>query len=150
MAKELAPIVIGCAVWGPYLKKQHVLFQCDNNSLVTCISKGYSKDPSVMHLLRCLWFFVAFFDIYVSAEHIAGVANCAADMLSRNNVTNFFLLQSQASRLPIPLPAPLLNIITPNGQDWTSHSFSSQFSSIIQMVQQKAHGIPTLQASSAI
>ena len=35
MAKKLAPIVIGCAVWGPYLKKQHVLFQCDNNSLVT-------------------------------------------------------------------------------------------------------------------
>ena len=52
MAKELAPIVIGCAVWGPYLKKQHVLFQCDNDSLVTCISRGYSKDPSVMHLLK--------------------------------------------------------------------------------------------------
>ena len=83
MTKELVPIVIGCAVWGPYLKKQHVLFQCDNNSLVTCISKGYSKDPSVMHLLRYLWFFVAFFDIRVSAEHIAEVANCAADMLSR-------------------------------------------------------------------
>ena len=65
MAKELAPIVIGCVVWGPYLKKQHVLFQCDNNSLVTCISKGYSKDPSVMHLLRCLWFFIAFLDIRV-------------------------------------------------------------------------------------
>ena len=150
MAKELAPIVIGCAVWGPYLKKQHVLFQCDNNSLVTCISKGYSKDPSVMHLLRCLWFFVAFFDIHVSAEHIAGVANCAADMLSRNIVTNFFLLQSQASCLPTPQPTPLLNIITPNRPDWTSHSFSSLFSSIIQMVQQKAHGTPTLQASSAI
>ena len=30
-------------------------------------------------------------------------------MLSRNNVTNFFLLESQVSRLPTPLPAPLLN-----------------------------------------
>ena len=100
---------------GPYLKKQHVLFQCDNNSLVTCISKGYSKDPSVMHL-RCLWFFIAFLDIRVSAEHIAGVANCAADMLSRNNITNFLLLQSQTSRLPTPLPAPLLIIITPKAR----------------------------------
>ena len=70
MATELAPIVIG---QGPYLKKQHVLFQRDNNNLVTYISKGYSKDPSVMHLLRCLWFFVAFFDIHVSVELIAGV-----------------------------------------------------------------------------
>ena len=135
---------------GPNLKKQHMLFQCDNNSLVTCISKGYSKDPSVMYLLRCLWFFVAFFDICVSAEHIAGVANCAADMLSRNNVTNFLLLPSQAFHLPTPLPAPLSNIITPNRPDWTSHSFSSLFSSIIQMVQQRAHGTPTLQASSTI
>ena len=46
-----------------------------------------------MHLLRCLWFFVAFFDICISAEHIAGVTNCVADMLSRNNVTNFLLIR---------------------------------------------------------
>ena len=122
---------------GPNLKKEHMLFQCDNNNLVTCISKGYSKDPSVMYLLRCLRFFVAFFDICVSAEHIAGVANYAADMLSRNNVTNFLLLQSQVSRLPTPLPPLLLNIITPNRPEWTSHSFRSLFSSIIQMVPQK-------------
>ena len=150
MAKELAPIVISCTVWGPHLKRQHVLFQCDNNSLVSCISKGYSKDPSVMHLLRCLWFFVAFFDIGIFAEHIVGATNCAADRLSRNNVTNFFMLHPQAYCLPTPLPAPLLNIITPNGPDWTSHAFSSLFSSIIIMVQPQALGIPTPQASNAI
>ena len=60
-----------------------------------------------MNLLRCLWFFVAFFDIHVSAELINSWG--AADMLSRNNVTNFFLLESQVSRLPTPLPALLLN-----------------------------------------
>ena len=70
-------------------QRNGVQFQCDNNSLVSCISKGYSKDPSVMHLLRSLWFFVAFFDICIFAEHIAWATNCAADMLSRNNVTNF-------------------------------------------------------------
>ena len=79
----------------------------------------------------------------------AGVANCAADMLSRNNVTNFLLLQSQTSRLPIPLPAQLLNIITPKAR--------LDISQLPQSVQQyytngaaKAHGTPTLQASSAI
>ena len=50
---------------GPHIKRQHVLFQCDNNSLVSCISKGYSKNPPVMHLFRCLWYFVAFFDICI-------------------------------------------------------------------------------------
>ena len=150
MAKELAPIVISCVIWGPHLKRQHVLFQCDNNSSVFCISKGYSKDPSVIHLLRCLWFFVAFFEICIFAEHIAGATNCAADMLSRNNVTNFFLLHPQAHRLPTPLPAPLLNIIIPNGLDWTSHAFSSLFSSIIHMAHPQALKTPTPQASNAI
>ena len=87
MAKELAPIVLSCAVYGPHLSRQQVLFQCDNQSLVSAISKGYSKEPSVMHLLRCLWFFTAVFDISIVAEHIAGATNCAADMLSRNNMT---------------------------------------------------------------
>ena len=30
MAKELVPIVLSCAVWGPVLKRKFVLFQCDN------------------------------------------------------------------------------------------------------------------------
>ena len=138
MAKELAPMVIHCVVWGPTLRGNMFYFNVTIiNSLVSCISKGYSKDPSVMHLLRCLWFFVAFFDIklnlYIFAEDIARVTNCVADMLSRNNVINFFLLHPQAHCLPTPLPAPLLNITTPNEPDWTSHAFSSLFSSIIHM-----------------
>ena len=102
-----------------------------------------------MHLLRCLWYFIAFFDIRVSAEHVAGVANCAADMLSRNNVTNFLLLQSQTSRLPTPLPALLLNIITPKAR--------LDISQLTQFVQQyytngaaKSTWNTTLQTSSAI
>lgn len=150
MVKELAPIVISCAVYGPQLRRQQVLFQCDNQSLVVAINKGYSKEPSVMRLLWCLWFFVAIFDISITAEHIPGTTNCAADMLSRNAMTNFFSLFSQVHRLPTPIPAPLLDIIAPNGPDWTSPIFSSLFSDILQMVQPRAHGAPTPQASNAI
>ena len=34
MAKELVPIVLGCAVWGPLLAKRSTVFQCDNHGLV--------------------------------------------------------------------------------------------------------------------
>ena len=34
MAKELVPILLSCAVWGPVLKKKSVLFQCDN--IIVC------------------------------------------------------------------------------------------------------------------
>ena len=103
MVKELAPIVISSAVWGPHLARRRVLIQCDNLSLVTAVQKGYSKHPNVMHLLRSLWFFIAIYDIDLVIEHIAGVNNSAADMLSRNNITEFFSLCPQVSRLPTQL-----------------------------------------------
>ena len=48
MAKELAPIVLGCAVWGPLLAKRSTVFQCDNHGLVQAINKGSSRDLMVM------------------------------------------------------------------------------------------------------
>ena len=76
MAKELVPIVVSCAIWGPILARKrtefHEEFQCDNQSLVSAINKGSAKDSTVMHLLRCLWFFTALFNIDIMTTHIAG------------------------------------------------------------------------------
>ena len=54
MAELLAPIVLCCAIWGPILARCHVLFQYDNNSIVSAINKGSYKDPVVMCLLWSL------------------------------------------------------------------------------------------------
>ena len=70
MAKELVPIIFTCIVWGPRLSRHHINFQCDNGNLVIAINKGSSKDKLVMHLLRSLSFFVAHFDIYITASHL--------------------------------------------------------------------------------
>ena len=59
MAKELLPIVISTAIWGPSLSGHKVLYQCDNSSVVAAIRKGSARDTIVMHLLRSLWFFTA-------------------------------------------------------------------------------------------
>ena len=111
MAKELAPIVLACAVWGPQLRRKEVLFQCDNTAVVAALHKGSAKEVLVMHLLRCLWFFTAHYDIALQCEHIAGVKNCAADQLSRYNMHAFFHFNPQASLLPTPLPPELLEIV---------------------------------------
>ena len=86
MAKELVPIVISCAIWGPILSRKSVLFKCDNTGVVAAIKKGSAREPLVMHLLRTLWFFIAHFDICINIEHIPGVRNEVADMLSRDNM----------------------------------------------------------------
>ena len=123
MAKELVPIVMGCAVRGPCFAHKTVLLLCDNISVVIVVTKGYSRDKTVMHLLRSLWFFAATFDINIVSQHIPGEVNIPADMLSRNNLTQFFFSQPQENRLPALLPPPLLYIVSPQKPDWTSHSF---------------------------
>ena len=54
MAKEMVPIVLGCAVWGCELAKHLVCMQRDNFSIVAAIKTGAARDNTVMHLLRCL------------------------------------------------------------------------------------------------
>ena len=85
MAKEMVPIVLSCAIWAPWLARAHIEFQCDNRSLVEAIRKGASKDLMVMHLLRCLWFFQALFNITINASHIPGVQPiCSPETRPRN------------------------------------------------------------------
>jgi len=64
MAKEMAPIVLSCGVWGPHLAKQSVLFECHNSSVVAVLSNGSAKDNVVMHLLHVLWFFIQLITTY--------------------------------------------------------------------------------------
>ena len=89
MAKELVPILFSCVVWGSKLFRLRVQFKCDNLALVEAINKGSSKGHMVMHLLRCLWFFSAYFEISITTTHLPGVLNISANMMSRNQVCQF-------------------------------------------------------------
>ena len=134
MVKELLPIIISIAIWGPSLSGHKVLYQCDNSSMVAAIHKGSARDTIVMHLLRSLWFFTAHYDVDLVCEYIVGVANTTADHLSRNNNSLFFSQNTDASLLPTPLPAPLLQITNIQGPDWTSAHCSQLFISTINTV----------------
>ena len=132
MAKEMVPIMLSCAVWDPKLSRKSVCFQCDNSSVVAALTKGSAKELTVMHLLRSLWFFVAYYDIHLIATHIPGVANLTADCLSRCQMQLFFTINPQTSMEPTPLPPSLLQIIVPPGMDWTSPHFHQLFTTIIK------------------
>ena len=132
MAKELVPIILSCSVWGRLLNRKKVQFFCDNLGLVDSIRKSASKDHIVMHLLRCLCFFTAHYDIHITITHLPGVQNTAADLLSRNKLQQFFILHPIASRLPTPIPLCLARIISPRQLDWTSSHFLRYFKQVIQ------------------
>ena len=78
-AKELLPIIVATAIWGPSWRGSTVLCHCDNEAVVVTVKSGYCRDPTLAHMLRCLFFLEAKYDTSLSAIHVSGVENGAAD-----------------------------------------------------------------------
>ena len=64
-------------------------FQLDNEAVITALDTKSCKDTSLMHMLRCLFFFQAHYFFSYTARHIPGIDNTLADALSRNNAVSF-------------------------------------------------------------
>ena len=84
--KELLPIVVAVAVWGHQRQGRTIHCLCDNAAVVAIIRSGSSKDRSAMHLLQCLFFFTARYQVVLASAHIPGKRNEAADRLSRDSL----------------------------------------------------------------
>lgn len=78
-------------------------------------------NKEAMHVLRCLSFILAKFQLTIIAEHnIPGAYNDIADALSRNELALFRSLLPQARAQPIPIPKPLLDLVISDRLNWTS------------------------------
>ena len=129
--KELVPIVMSCVVWGRAWKGQSVHVHSDNEAVVSVVNSGYSKDPLLMHLIRCLFFVLAAWDI---ASHIPGVLNVVADAISRNNLSLLFEKVPGASHSPTKIPQELAELLVISRPDWTAQSWRNLFMSCLQQV----------------
>lgn len=124
--KELLPIVIAVALWGEAWTKSHVLVKCDNMAVVHVLASRTSRHSRVMHLLRCLYFLLAKWEISVHAEHIPGVLNTAADAISRDNMQVFRQVAPQAHQEPAPIPTLVMQLLVTVRPDWTSPDWRSK------------------------
>ena len=61
--KELLPIVLAVAVWGYLWTGKTVLCRCDKMAVVAIVNSGRSRMDRAMHLMRCLSFFMARWDV---------------------------------------------------------------------------------------
>ena len=123
--KELLPLVIAAAIGGPKWRGSVVLCHCDNQAVVSVVRGGYCKDPSMAHMLRCLFFIEAHFDLTLTATHIPGVENRAADCISRNNLDEFFSLNPQAQLQPTAVPPGLVKqlVLPKEDKPWTCNDW---------------------------
>lgn len=126
--KELLPIVLVCAVWGESLRNMRVTVPCDNLGAVALVNSGYSKIPQIMHLLRCLFFIRARFQIQLWAVHIPRIENVWADAISRNNLSLLYSQVPNAIGRQSPIPPQLLSLLVGRQLDWTSINWTQQFS----------------------
>ena len=130
--KELAPIVVACALWGNRWKGATVLCRCDNAAVVSIVNSGSSKDALAMHLMRSLFFIATVNGISLYAQHIPGKHKTAADTLSCNHHPLFHQQVPLANSHPTPIPPELWKILVLSQPDWTSQSWRSQFARIFQ------------------
>ena len=124
-AKELLPIVVAAAVWGSHWSRRRICFRCDNMAVVELLKRHTSQDQLLMHLLRCLAFYAAYFRFQYQATHVPGVQNTAADALSRNNMLLFTSLIPQGQQVCIP-PA-VLDLLVHRRPDWGSQAWTNLF-----------------------
>ena len=106
---ELRALVIAVATWGSQWAGRKIVFRCDCMPVVLALARGASLRADMMHQLRELAV-VAYregFDFRI--EHIAGVANVAADALSRDDMLQFRAACPRAERQatpPVQVPLP--------------------------------------------
>ena len=103
-----------CCCLGQQVEGPHsilLFFFCDNAAVVAIINSGRSKMDRAMHLMRCLSFFLARWEVSMVCRHIPGVQNGAADALSRDDLHSFQRLVPGVDEVPTAIPNGLLQCL---------------------------------------
>ena len=128
--KELLPVMIAAAVWGKTWSGKTIMALSDNAATVQIITQHHSKDPTAMHLVRCLTLIECHHDFSIVSKHIPGHLNTLADALSRDNLPYFLSHCPQASATPTTIPLSLVQALIISRPDWTSVDWPSLLKSI--------------------
>ena len=131
--QELLPIVLACAMWGRQWRNAQCLVHCDNRGVVELVNAGYSRVSQLMHMLRCLFFIRARFQMDVVVFHVPGVENTLADAISRNNLPLLFAQVPAAAYNRTEIPPQLVAMLVECQPDWTSRAWTRLFRSYCQL-----------------
>lgn len=132
--KELIPIILAAIAWGKRWQGSTVQAWCDNAAVVAVINSRYSRDEQLMHLLRCLFFVEAKFQIQIVAEHIPGHQNVLADDLSRDRVSSFLSKAPHMDPHPTTIPPEVIPALLAQPPNWLFPNWTTSWGSILSRV----------------
>ena len=81
--KEMLAVLIAVRVWGRRLQGLKIQIYCDNESVVTVINSGRTKDNFMASCIREIWLEVSKYSYQLRAVHLPGEENRVPDWLSR-------------------------------------------------------------------
>ena len=80
---EILNIVVALKIWGEIWQDQVIDIKCDIMAVVEVRRSGRARDPILATCARNIWLLTAIFNIPLMVNHIPGVENEVADLLSR-------------------------------------------------------------------
>ena len=101
---EVYVVSMALALWGPQLKGKHLLFHCDNASMVHIMARASSCSKTMMVLVCTFTLLAMQHNMHVKIQHIAGVNYDVAEALSHFEMDRLQQLCPQA------VPDPLLPV----------------------------------------
>ena len=103
---ELYAATMALVLWGPQLKGKHLLFHCDNTSVVHIMAKASTHSKTMMALVQTFMLLAMQHNVQVHIQHITRVCNDVADVLSHFKMERFWQLCPYAAPEPL-LPASI-------------------------------------------
>jgi len=108
--KEILSVVLAAHYWGSCWQNRKVYIFSDNNTTVSGINKGTSKNKVVMSAIRYLFWQSVQFNFKIKAVHIPGRNNVKADVISRLHEPTAFWSNDNPMCVPGPWVFPSQSI----------------------------------------
>ena len=71
---ELYAATMALALWGPQLRGKHLLFHCDNTSIVHIMAKASTRSKTTMALVHTFMLLAMQHNVQIHIQHITGSA----------------------------------------------------------------------------
>ena len=101
---ELFAVYVAVRAWGQEWRNRHILIHSDNESVVQVATSGSCRDVHMMRLSRALFFLTARLNVRLSFQHLPGIDNAHADLLSRLQAHRFRELCPAADQEQTQIP----------------------------------------------
>ena len=80
---EMLNILVALKLWAPLWSNKRILFECDNQAVVTVLQSGKTREHTLALYARNILMLASCFNIDIKVIHILGSDNKVADLLSR-------------------------------------------------------------------